>query len=234
MFEHALLESARHIPGVRRTYSTAASLLLQAAALAMFVVVPILSTQIAPQLQLRQLIVVPQLTSPAPPVESSNAPAGTSPFSTTAPLRQPRTIPALDHSTRDIDSPPMLLHTVGIGNDHANLSSLFADSGRQVLLRSEEIRKPPVISVMEAGVVLSRVQPLYPQIAIVNRIQGTVHLNAVITPSGTLDELRILSGQPVLAQAAVNAVRQWKFRPYVLNGKPIEVQTEVIVRFSLD
>src|SRR6267154_3079538 len=100
MFEHALLESARHIPGVRRTYSTAASLLLQAAALAMFVVVPILSTQIAPQLQLRQLIVVPQLTSPAPPVESSNAPAGTSPFSTTAPLRQPRTIPALDHSPR--------------------------------------------------------------------------------------------------------------------------------------
>src|SRR5205823_366282 len=129
---------------------------------------------------------------------------------------------------------PTSVRPVGIGNDRATLSSLFPDSGKQLALHAEEVKKTPVISVLEQGVVISRVQPLYPQIAVRNRVQGIVHLNAVITPYGKLDELRVLSGHPMLAQAAVDAVRQWKFRPYVLNGQPIEVQTEVIVNFRLD
>jgi protein TonB len=82
--------------------------------------------------------------------------------------------------------------------------------------------------------VVTRVQPIYPHIAIVNRVQGTVRLNALIAPNGTLQDLRVMSGPAMLADAAKLAVGQWKFRPYVLNGKPIEVQTEVIVNFLLN
>ena len=81
---------------------------------------------------------------------------------------------------------------------------------------------------------ISCVQPVYPHIAIVNRVQGSVHLNAIITANGTLESLHVISGHPMLAQAALEAVQQWRFRPYVLNGKPIEVQTEVTVNFSLN
>jgi TonB family protein len=89
-------------------------------------------------------------------------------------------------------------------------------------------------STGERGVVVSRVQPLYPHLAIVNRIQGSVHINATISSTGALESVRAVSGDLTLARAALDAVRQWRFRPYVLNGKPIEVQTEVIVNFTLN
>src|SRR5438045_8328413 len=98
MFEQALLESATHGPGARRTYSTAASLVLQAAALATFVVLPMITTQIAPQLQHQIPIVVPRLETPAPPLGSSGMTVGNSPFSTATTLRQPAVINRLDRS----------------------------------------------------------------------------------------------------------------------------------------
>ena len=233
MFEQALLESARHAPGARRTYSTAASLLLQAAGLATFIIVPVITTQVAPQLQQRTVI-VPRLEPPPPPLESSGMQTGSSNFSTAIALRQPRSIERLDPSKPDADAQPVSVHPSGSGTDHPGFPALFSGSGQQVVLGEGGRKKPPIISVLEAGVVLSRVQPIYPYIAVVNRIQGTVHLNAMITSTGTLEDLRVLNGQPVLARAATDAVRQWKFRPYLLNGKPIAVQTEVIVKFSLD
>lgn len=232
MFEQALLESAKHMPGTRRTCSTAASLLLQSAALATFIIVPILSTQVAPRLQRQQPIFIPQPSTPAPHVETSGMQSGSTSFSSTETLHQPRSIQALNPNRPEPDTPPASLHGSGPDNAHPGFLGLFTGSGSKVVL-AEQAHNPPT-SVLEAGVVLSRVQPLYPHIAIVNRIQGMVHLKAVITSGGTLEELRVLSGQPILAQAAADAVRQWKFRPYVLNGKPIEVQTEVIVNFSLN
>jgi periplasmic protein TonB len=232
MFEQALLESARHSPGARRTYSTAASLLLQAAALATFVAVPLLTTQIAPRIRDRAPMYLPQLT-PSPVIESSGIqPVSTS--SSASSLRQPRTINPLDRSKSDPDTQPLALREIGMGKAGPAMPNLFNNTRPQVVLRPADNVKPPVISVLEQGVVISRVQPLYPHIAIVNRIQGTVHLNAVIASNGRLEELRVLSGHPMLAQAALDAVRQWKFRPYVLNGQPIPVQTEVIVNFGLN
>ena len=232
MFEQALLESAHHLPEARRTCSTAVSLLLQSAALATFVIVPILSTQVAPRLQERPPIFLPELT-PAPVIESSGMEA-VSTASSVSVLRQPRSINQLDRTQPDLDTVPTSLHAVGTSQDDVSLSILISGSGHQVYHESDELKKSPVISVLEQGVVISRVQPLYPQLAIANRIQGTVHLNALITPGGNLEELHVLSGHPMLAQAAIDAVRQWRFRPYILNGKSIEVQTEVIVNFRLD
>jgi protein TonB len=233
MFERALLESATHGIDVRRTYSTAASFGLQAAALAAFIIVPIITSQIAPQLQHQVPIVVPRLETSAPPIESSGMNVGNSPFSTATTLHQPRSINRLDHSNPAVETPPVSIHPIESGNGHSSLSSLFTSSGPRVVLGAEPAKRLPV-SVLEAGVVLARVQPLYPHLAMETGIQGTVHLHAVITPRGTLEELNVLSGHPMLARAATDAVRQWRFRPYVLNGNPIEVQTEIMVNFSLN
>ena len=231
MFEQALLESARHTPGARRTYSTAASLLLQSAALATFVIVPIITTQVAPQFQNRS-IVIPQLVPPAPRVEPAGKDFGDGVVIAARQLVQPSQISRLDRNVTDTWEETTVLHPA-IAPNGKGFPSVIGNGSSPVLPDNPATKhKPP--SVLEAGVVLRRVQPVYPHIAIVNRVQGTVHLNAVIASSGKLEELRVLSGHPMLAEAALDAVRQWKFRPYVLNGKPIDVQTEVIVKFSLD
>ena len=86
--------------------------------------------------------------------------------------------------------------------------------------------------MMEGNLIL-RVQPDYPTIARQARVQGQVVLRAMISREGTIENLQVLSGHPMLVRAAVNAVQQWRYRPYVLNGEPIEVETEVKVNFVL-
>jgi protein TonB len=86
--------------------------------------------------------------------------------------------------------------------------------------------------MMEGNLIL-RVQPDYPTIARQAGVQGQVVLRAMISREGTIENLQVLSGHPMLVRAAVNAVQQWRYRPYVLNGEPIEVETEVRVNFVL-
>ena len=78
-----------------------------------------------------------------------------------------------------------------------------------------------------------QVKPLYPMIAMQARIQGTVVLQAVIGKDGTVQDLHLISGHPMLAPAAIEAVRQWRYRPYLLNGDPVEVDTQINVNFTL-
>lgn len=80
---------------------------------------------------------------------------------------------------------------------------------------------------------MHRVQPAYPPLARQARVQGTVELRAIISKSGTIENLVVVRGHPMLAGAAVEAVRQWRYRPYLLNNEPVEVETEVVVNFVL-
>jgi protein TonB len=78
-----------------------------------------------------------------------------------------------------------------------------------------------------------RVQPIYPPIARQARIQGPVELRAIISKTGTIENLVVLRGHPMLVPAAIEAVRRWRYRPYLLNSDPIEVETEITVNFVL-
>jgi len=80
--------------------------------------------------------------------------------------------------------------------------------------------------------VLVRVQPMYPQVARQNNITGTVVLNTLIGRDGSVRDVRTVSGNKYLAEAAMAAVSQWRYKPFVLNGKPIEVATEVRIAFT--
>ena len=83
------------------------------------------------------------------------------------------------------------------------------------------------------GSLIHRVQPEYPALAKQARIQGTVLLRAVIDREGKIENLQLVSGHPMLAAAAMKAVRQWRYRPYYLNEQPVEVESLITVHFTL-
>lgn len=88
-------------------------------------------------------------------------------------------------------------------------------------------------SSMLEGNLIRRVQPVYPRLARTARVQGSVVLYALISKAGTMENLHALSGPPLLVPAAIDAVSQWRYRPYILNSEPIEVETQITVNFSL-
>jgi protein TonB len=93
--------------------------------------------------------------------------------------------------------------------------------------------KPLLVSHLAEANLLHKVQPTYPSLARQAHVQGTVELRAVIGKAGTIENLVVVRGHPMLAAAAIDAVRQWRYRPYLLNNEPIEVETEITVNFVL-
>jgi TonB family protein len=81
--------------------------------------------------------------------------------------------------------------------------------------------------------VIHRVHPIYPKGARAKKLQGTVVLQAIIDKQGKVDSLQMVSGDPLLAQAAADAVKQWRYKPYSHNGDPVEFQTRITVDFKL-
>jgi protein TonB len=88
-------------------------------------------------------------------------------------------------------------------------------------------------STILEGNLVRRVQPSYPYPAKIAHVQGQVVLAAVISKAGTIENLRVLSGHPLLVPAAIDAVSQWRYRPYILNDEPVEVETQITVNFVL-
>jgi len=114
------------------------------------------------------------------------------------------------------------------------MANLF-DGSRPVLpIAAPPARIAPVrVSHISEGNLIRKVQPAYPPLARSARIQGVVVLQAVISKQGSIENLQVLTGHPLLVPAAIEAVRQWHYRPYVLNNEPVEVETQITVNFSL-
>ena len=90
-----------------------------------------------------------------------------------------------------------------------------------------------ISSGVAAGLLIQKVLPQYPPLGKAVRVEGTVVLQAVISKSGTIENLRVVSGPAMLQQAALDAVEQWRYRPYMLDGDPVEVETTINVIFTL-
>lgn len=86
---------------------------------------------------------------------------------------------------------------------------------------------------MQNAKLISKVEPVYPPMAKSARIQGTVELAALIGPDGHMQQLSVVSGHPLLRQAALDAVKEWVYEPTLLNGNPVAVSTKIDVVFSL-
>ena len=123
----------------------------------------------------------------------------------------------------------------GIRGDPHGLPSWIGGGSRPVLPVAAPT--PPAAPVrrshMSEGDLVRKIVPTYPPLARAARIEGQVTLQAVISKQGAIENLRVLAGHPMLVPAAIEAVRQWRYRPYILNNEPVEVETQIIVNFSL-
>jgi protein TonB len=95
------------------------------------------------------------------------------------------------------------------------------------------LQKLTVSQGVSRGLLIKQVQPTYPQTALRLRIEGGVQMLATLSKNGDISDVKVLSGDPQLARAAVTAVKQWKYKPYLLNGEPVEIQTQITVNFNL-
>ena len=227
--------------GSHRGWTTLISFALQALALGCLLLLPLLYTQGLPRLTLLAPLLAPAPPAalpPAPPHVNSPSPAQSNMMGIR--LLSPSEIPHSVNMLTETEAPPpmvdpgMIRVCHGVGDPFGRGAVLDSFLGsRQVLPPPPPVvHHPPVSRMMEGNLVL-RVQPNYPAIARQARVQGEVVLRAMISREGAIENLQVLSGHPMLVRAAVDAVRQWRYRPYVLNGEPIEVETEVKVNFVL-
>jgi protein TonB len=117
------------------------------------------------------------------------------------------------------------------GSSSAVNDSLFGNKGPQV--KAAAPKKVNISAGVMQGMLLQKTVPVYPPIAKAARVSGTVVLQATISKTGSIENLRIISGPAMLQQAALDAVKSWRYRPYLLNNDPVEVETTVNVIFTL-
>jgi protein TonB len=103
-----------------------------------------------------------------------------------------------------------------------------------VVKKEAPVQRIKVGGNVQAAMVLKKIQPVYPQLAKSARVSGVVHLAAIIAKDGTIQELHSLGGPALLIQAAMDAVKQWVYRPTLLNGEPVQVETTIDVNFTLN
>jgi protein TonB len=213
---------------------------LQALAVGLLLVLPLLRPQgLPPFHQLTTPISLGQPMGDFTPVRThtSSGAAPTQPSQII--FRMPSHLPMIVPSVGDDSPPPGLPFTTsssgtGFGDPHGIQNSLGIGTRPIMPVPAP----PPVVaplrvSHMNEGNLIRKVQPAYPPLARSARIQGVVELQAVISKQGAIENLRVLTGHPMLVSAAVEAVRQWRYRPYILNNEPVEVETQITVNFSL-
>jgi periplasmic protein TonB len=226
-----------------RGWTTLASFALQGFLLSVLLLLPLLYTQALPHLHLMETGILSPPPGP-PPATAQARRANPSPSNLIGhilmmPSRIPNAIATL-HEDEVLPTPELgdgSLVAGGTGPAGARNPVLDGlGNGPGVIPpppRAPSAPSPPVSHMMEGNLLL-RVQPVYPPLAREARIQGSVVLQAVIDRDGKIKNLQVLSGHPMLVQAAVDAVRRWRYRPYVLNEQPIEVETQITVKFTLE
>ncbi len=248
LFEDSLLESSRG-PRGRRAWATLLSLALQCFLVGVLILVPFLYTEVLPQQQLVTLLVAPPPPPPPPPP--------TAPLThvkavrvvsdiVNGQLRAPSRIPSKVLMTREVEPPTAFTGGVvggvpgGIpgGQLGGVIGGIISGISRPVPVPKlyKPVSVPQRVRVSQGvtrGLLTRQVQPTYPVLAKEARIQGVVMLTAIIAKDGTIQKLQVMSGHPMLIPAAINAVKQWRYKPYLLNGQPVEVVTTITVDFSL-
>ncbi len=110
-------------------------------------------------------------------------------------------------------------------------------SGLSGVLTTSASTKPSLARVrisqgVSAGLLIKRVEPKYPRNALTTHTQGTVLVEATVDKEGRVVNPKVLSGSPLLAPAVLEAVRQWRYKPYYLDGDPVEIQTQITINFK--
>ena len=223
---------------VRRRWTTLASFSMQALGLSLLLAVPMLFVQGPPRLQWLAASVFSPPPASAPPAPRGAQRAPHASNMSADHLAQPAAIPngistVIDH---DVAGAPDFAETGvpgGTGHRGPGVSGSTGDPSAFAPPPPPAPVRPLRVSERSEGDLIYRVKPTYPVLAREARIQGSVKLHAIISKTGTIENLSIVNGHAMLVASAIEAVRQWRYRPYLLNGEPIEVETEITVNFIL-
>jgi protein TonB len=231
-----LVESVPRPNDKRKKWAVTASVAAQAACLLTLIVIPLVYTQALPKVILNSTLVLPSTPAAQPP-------RPTAPAAEAHSVRllhgniviEPTSIPPTVNIFPEAELPPEAA-TPGAG--YGSMTNLF-DLGTAP---AEAVNRPPepVITKrvrlggnVEDAKLIVRIQPAYPVLAVQTGTQGNVILHAIIGKEGEVTELQVVSGHPLLVEAALGAVRQWRYSPTLLNGSPVEVETTITVSFVL-
>jgi periplasmic protein TonB len=251
MFEQSILPQGR-----RRTWSVGLAVVGQLLVVGLLVLIPLMYVQALPEPQLVSMLVAPPPPPPPPPPPApaaAHAPVAVVRHFDVSQLVAPRTVPNKIAMIKDMPAPSADIGVVGGvvggvpgGQPGGVLGSVLSavpspappppPPPLRAMTPAPKPETPKIIHLggnVEAARLVSAPQPLYPPLAKQARISGTVELKAIISADGRVQNLTVVSGNPLLVNAAVDAVRQWVYRPTYLNGKPVQVDTDIEVHFQL-
>jgi periplasmic protein TonB len=235
MFEDATFESTGRIQ-TRSGGWMFAALALNGSIILSLIVIPLIHPEMLPRHFLDPILISapPAPSSPTPQTREvvrassgSNAPA-------VDPFRAPQLIrtsiaPSGGPQQGSVnDTGPLT-----IGDTPGSIAEAFRTQPQPRVVPIEPLTKAHLPSSVAAGLLIYKVIPRYPALARQMRLEGNVVLSATISKSGTIANLHVVSGSPMLQQAALDAVSTWRYRPYLLNGQPVDVETTINVNFKL-
>ena len=224
-----------------RRWTTLVAFLINSSVIVLAIVVPLLRPD--QMITAIRSLGTPVIFSSAPqPVEHApTTPMHPTVMLTDGRLHAPGRIPPRIDMSRDatVDVGPVQpgFFTIGDRNGVTNMSWMASTNAPPPvdLPKPAAVPRPTVLNIshLDEGMLIRKVQPVYPPMAKATHTQGSVVLTALIDTKGDIVGVQVISGHPLLIKAAVDAVQQWRYRPYILNGQPIEVRTEVTIHFML-
>ncbi len=233
MFNDALIESGNQFT-TNSKYFSVAGLIINSCLLTALILWPLFHPLALPKQAIAMLLIAPVPPAPAAAIARSSAAPST--HAVLLALQPLLTNTLHLHNNEEAAAPGNL--STGIlglpgGDGSSTMGSLFTGTtaSRSTVVQAAP-KKITISSGVMAGNKISGSAPAYPAIAKAARIQGTVVLAAVISSSGTIENLRVLSGPPMLTAPALEAVKLWRYKPYLLNGQPIPVETTINIVFN--
>ena len=240
MFEDSLLDYGGRMK-TKKPMTVFVSFLIQSITIAILVLIPLIYTEALPRHQLMTFLMAPPPPPPPPPPPAPAPKIRVVPRVVQQPqeMVQPRAIPR--EVARIVEEPAPPPGPVGgvVGGVAGGIPGGSAGGLLGGIIAAAPPPPPPppervrVGGQVQAALILNQTKPVYPPLARQARIQGTVRLEAVINKEGVIEELKVISGHPLLIPAAQAAVAQWRYKPTMLNGVAVEVITTIDVNFTL-
>jgi protein TonB len=240
MFDEMVVSS----PNPKKTnkpWTVILSMIFQVAFLAVLILIPLIYTEALPKTMMATLLVAPPPPPPPPPPPIAQV-VHVKPqvhLMDAGKLVTPKVIPK-DIKIIKEDAPDMsgmqggVVGGVAGGQMGGVIGGVIGGVGAAPPPPKPTQQRIRQGGQVQAAKLVNKVQPLYPPLARQTRISGTVRLHAIIAKNGSVEQLEVISGHPLLVQAALDAVRQWKYQPTTLNGENVEVDTTIDVIFSLN
>lgn len=245
MFEDSLVESGGKLR-TKRGATTAVSFFVQILLIGVLVLLPLVFTDALPKQQLMTFLVAPPPPPPPPPPPAAAPEVKIVKKLTTeldnGELRTPTKIPKKIQMIKEDEAPPPSSGVAGVvggvpggvpGGAVGGVLGGIISGTPTAVPKAATPQRVRVSQGVSQGLLIHQVKPAYPPLARQARIQGVVVLQAVIGKDGNIQNLKVVSGHPMLAPSALEAVKQWKYKPYYLNGEPVEVDTTINVNFTL-